>query len=85
MLAIGVGGADAVDAMTGTPWELKAPRVIGTHLGFNSGHMFTLSNSAVSRYSPQRSIVGMGNAEGSHSSHRWQTDRPSSLCPSAPS
>ena len=30
MLAIGVGGADAVDAMTGTPWELKAPRIIGT-------------------------------------------------------
>ncbi|KAI0286820.1 aconitate hydratase [Russula aff. rugulosa BPL654] len=26
MLAIGVGGADAVDAMTGTPWELKAPK-----------------------------------------------------------
>ncbi|KAH9486736.1 Homocitrate dehydratase, mitochondrial [Psilocybe cubensis] len=32
MLAIGVGGADAVDAMTGTPWELKAPTVIGIHL-----------------------------------------------------
>ncbi|KAJ7225772.1 aconitase family-domain-containing protein [Mycena pura] len=32
MLAIGVGGADAVDAMTGTPWELKAPEVIGIHL-----------------------------------------------------
>jgi len=32
MLAIGVGGADAVDAMTGTPWELKAPRIIGIHL-----------------------------------------------------
>lgn len=29
MLAIGVGGADAVDAMTGTPWELKAPKVVG--------------------------------------------------------
>jgi len=29
MLAIGVGGADAVDAMTGTPWELKAPNVVG--------------------------------------------------------
>ena len=29
MLAIGVGGADAVDALTGTPWELKAPQVIG--------------------------------------------------------
>ncbi|KAF8973770.1 aconitate hydratase [Flammula alnicola] len=32
MLAIGVGGADAVDAMTGTPWELKAPNIIGIHL-----------------------------------------------------
>lgn len=32
MLAIGVGGADAVDAMTGTPWELKAPQVVGVHL-----------------------------------------------------
>lgn len=30
MLAIGVGGADAVDAMTGTPWELKAPNIVGT-------------------------------------------------------
>jgi aconitase A len=29
MLAIGVGGADAVDAMTGTPWELKAPKIVG--------------------------------------------------------
>lgn len=32
MLAIGVGGADAVDAMTGTPWELKAPRIIGEEI-----------------------------------------------------
>lgn len=31
-LAIGVGGADAVDAMTATPWELMAPRVLGVHL-----------------------------------------------------
>lgn len=31
MLAIGVGGADAVDAMTGTPWELKAPNVVGVY------------------------------------------------------
>ncbi|KAJ1556236.1 aconitate hydratase, partial [Cladochytrium tenue] len=29
MIAIGVGGADAVDGMAGIPWELKAPRVIG--------------------------------------------------------
>jgi homoaconitase len=33
MLAIGVGGADAVDAMTGTPWELKAPQIIGEFNG----------------------------------------------------
>lgn len=31
-IAIGVGGADAVDALTGTPWELKAPRVLGVRL-----------------------------------------------------
>lgn len=36
MIAIGVGGADAVDAMTATPWELKAPKVIGVKL---TGHM----------------------------------------------
>lgn len=32
MLAIGVGGADAVDAMVGLPWELKYPKLIGVHL-----------------------------------------------------
>ncbi|OQE29628.1 hypothetical protein PENSTE_c002G00719 [Penicillium steckii] len=32
MLGIGVGGADAVDAMSGMPWELVAPRVIGVNL-----------------------------------------------------
>merc|ERR1712137_440857 len=32
MVAIGVGGADAVDVMAGLPWELKAPRYIGVHL-----------------------------------------------------
>lgn len=31
-IAIGVGGADAVDALTGTPWELKAPKIMGVHL-----------------------------------------------------
>lgn len=31
-LAIGVGGADAVDALTGQPWELKAPKYIGVKL-----------------------------------------------------
>ncbi|HEX5625910.1 MAG TPA: aconitate hydratase [Saprospiraceae bacterium] len=32
MIAIGVGGADAVDVMTGMPWELKMPKLIGVHL-----------------------------------------------------
>jgi len=32
MVAIGVGGADAVDVMTGMPWELKWPKVIGVKL-----------------------------------------------------
>jgi aconitate hydratase len=32
MLAIGVGGADAVDVMVGMPWELKMPKVIGVKL-----------------------------------------------------
>lgn len=32
MLAIGVGGADAVDVMAGMPWELKLPKIIGVRL-----------------------------------------------------
>ena len=32
MIAIGVGGADAVDVMTGIPWELKFPKLIGIRL-----------------------------------------------------
>src|SRR5437867_6707611 len=32
MIAIGVGGADAVDVMAGMPWELKFPKLIGVHL-----------------------------------------------------
>jgi aconitate hydratase len=31
-MAIGVGGADAVDAMADIPWELKFPQVLGVHL-----------------------------------------------------
>jgi len=36
MLAVGVGGADAVDVMAGMPWELKFPKLIGVHL---KGHL----------------------------------------------
>jgi len=32
MIAIGVGGADAVDVMSGMEWELKMPKLIGVHL-----------------------------------------------------
>mgnify|MGYP002475512040 CR=1 FL=1 len=27
MIAVGVGGADAVDALAGMPWEVKCPKV----------------------------------------------------------
>jgi aconitate hydratase len=42
MLAIGVGGADAVDVMVGMPWELLWPKLIGVKLtgtlsGWTSG------------------------------------------------
>lgn len=36
MVAIGVGGADAVDVMSGMPWELKWPKLIGVKL---TGHL----------------------------------------------
>ncbi|KAK2074302.1 hypothetical protein P8C59_008519 [Phyllachora maydis] len=31
-VTIGVGGADAVEALVGAPWELRAPRVLAVHL-----------------------------------------------------
>ncbi|KAF1960183.1 mitochondrial aconitate hydratase-like protein [Byssothecium circinans] len=31
-VAIGVGGADAVDALVDAPWELKAPKILGVRL-----------------------------------------------------
>lgn len=32
MVAVGVGGGDAVDVMAGFPWEVKYPKLIGVHL-----------------------------------------------------
>lgn len=32
MVAVGVGGADAVDVMANLPWEVKCPKVIGVKL-----------------------------------------------------
>uniref|UniRef100_A0A2K6A8N2 Aconitate hydratase, mitochondrial n=1 Tax=Mandrillus leucophaeus TaxID=9568 RepID=A0A2K6A8N2_MANLE len=37
-ICIGVGGADAVEIMTGIPWELKCPKVIGMKL---TGSLFS--------------------------------------------
>jgi homoaconitase len=31
-ITIGVGGADAVDALVDAPWELKAPKILGVKL-----------------------------------------------------
>jgi aconitate hydratase len=31
MIAIGVGGADACDVMSGMSWELKFPKLIGVN------------------------------------------------------
>ena len=32
VIAVGVGGADAVDVMTGFPWNVRWPKLIGVHL-----------------------------------------------------
>ncbi len=32
MMAVGVGGSDAVDAMVGLPWEVLAPKLVGVKL-----------------------------------------------------
>ncbi|MGH2570213.1 MAG: aconitate hydratase, partial [bacterium] len=32
MIAVGVGGADAVDVMAGMPWEVLQPNLVGIHL-----------------------------------------------------
>lgn len=32
MIAVGVGGADAVDVMVGMPWELATPKIVAVHL-----------------------------------------------------
>lgn len=57
MLAIGVGGADAVDVMAGLPWELKCPTVIGVHLkGKLSG--WTASKDVILRVAHELTVKG---------------------------
>ncbi len=57
MVAIGVGGADAVDVMAGMPWELKMPKLIGVKLkGTMSG--WTASKDVILK------VAGIISAKG---------------------
>ena len=61
-IAIGVGGADAVDAMTGTPWELKAPKIVGQYF-----ILFAIFGADFPRrHPPDWEIERLGNDEGSY-------------------
>ena len=63
MVAIGVGGADAVDVMTGYPFNVRFPKVIGVHLtgeisrldGAQGHHPRGRPRSSPSRAAPARS------------------------------
>lgn len=78
MLAIGVGGADAVDALTGTPWELKAPKIIGA---YTLSLVFTHEkpNICLQRCSFDWTAERLGYTEGLDLAPRWQADRPGKL------
>ncbi len=57
MVAIGVGGADAVDVMTGTPWELRFPKLAGVKLtGELSG--WTAAKDVILKVSGIMSVKG---------------------------
>lgn len=61
MIAIGVGGADAVDVMTGMEWELKMPKLIGVHLkGKLSG--WTASKDVILKLAGILTVKGGTNA-----------------------
>jgi hypothetical protein len=70
MLAIGVGGADAVDALTGTPWELKAPEIVGKY-----SPMWIYSNSSPCRYSFEGKIEPLGLSQRFDSPFSWKAYR----------
>lgn len=74
MLAIGVGGADAVDAMTGTPWELKAPQIVGKYGGRHE--LVATLNPSFRRDTPNREIKWVGHSQGLDSSSDWKVDGP---------
>jgi aconitate hydratase len=61
MLAIGVGGADAVDVMVGLPWELLCPKLIGVKLtGKLSG--WTSAKDVILKVLDHLTVAGGTNA-----------------------
>ena len=61
LIAIGVGGADAVDVMAGLPWELKMPKIIGVKLtGKLSG--WTSSKDVILKLAGILTVKGGTNA-----------------------
>ncbi len=61
MIAVGVGGADAVDVMAGMPWEVKAPTLIGVKLtGVLSG--WTSAKDVILKVCEILTVTGGTNA-----------------------
>lgn len=91
MLAIGVGGADAVDAMTNTPWELKAPLITGVKLtGQLQGWatpkdlILHLAGKLTVRVSPRAASSLMGRAERAGYWSTLDLESPASHAPVSP-
>ena len=61
MLAVGVGGADAVDVLTGMPWELKTPSLIGVRLT-GKLHGWASAKDVVLKLTGLLSVKGATNA-----------------------
>jgi len=61
MVAIGVGGADAVDVMAGQPWELLCPKLIGVKLTGSLGG-WTASKDVILKVLEVLTVKGGTNA-----------------------
>lgn len=61
MVAIGVGGADAVDVMTGMEWELKMPQLIGVKLT-GKLHGWTAPKDVILKLAGILTVKGATNA-----------------------
>jgi len=61
MLGVGVGGSDAVDAMTGMEWELLMPRVIGVRLTGSLGR-WTTAKDVILHLAGRLGVKGGTNA-----------------------